>query len=103
MKLSEIKGEKAIEVFADLLEPVSRILTDREIVDAFQNDEPKINIVKKMLKGHAKEVIEAMAVIDGVPVEEYEKQIDFFTLPSKLIEFFNDEAVTQLFTSQSQN
>ena len=31
MKLSEIKGEKAIEVFADLLEPVGKILMDEEI------------------------------------------------------------------------
>lgn len=103
MKLSEIKGERAIEVFADLLDPVSKILTDEEVVNAFRNDEPKISIVQKMLKGHAKEIVEAMAIIDGVSVEEYEKKIDFFTLPSKLIEFFNDEAVTQLFTSQSQN
>ena len=42
-----------------------------------------------------------MAIIDGVPVDEYE--VNFLTLPSKLMEIFNDEAISELFTSQSQN
>ena len=101
MKLSEIKGEKAIEVFADLLEPVSNILSDEEVANAFKNDESKIEIIKKMLKKHSKDVIKAMAIIDGVPVDKYE--VNFLTLPSKLMEIFNDEAISELFTSQSQN
>lgn len=95
MKLSEIKGEKAIEVFADLLEPVGSILADKEVSDMIRNDASKVEIIQKMLKKHSKDVIKMMAIIDDVPVEEYE--INFVTLPSKLIELFNDEAVTQLF------
>lgn len=102
MKLSEIKGEKAIEVFADLLAPVSKILTDEEIVKAFKNEESRVAIIQKMLKKHAKEVIEAMAIIDGTPVEEFKEKVDFLTLPTKLMDFFNDEAVSKLFMSQSQ-
>lgn len=101
MKLSEIKGERAIEVFADLLEPVSKILSDEEVVKAFRSNEPKVKIIQKMLKGHSKDVIEAMAILEGVPAEEYE--VNFITLPSKLMELFNDEAISQVFTSQSQN
>ena len=96
MKLSEIKGEKAIEVFADLLDPVGKILTDEDIRTLVKDDAPKIEIVQKMLKKHAKEVIKMMAIIDDVPEEEYE--VNFVSLPAKLIELFNDEAVTQLFT-----
>lgn len=101
MKLSEIKGEKAIEVFADLLEPTSKILSDKEILDSITEKEPQINIIKKMLKKHSKEVIEIMAILDGVPVEKYE--VEFLTLPAKLIEIFNDPMVTELFTLQSQD
>ena len=97
MKLSEVKGEKAIEMFADLLEPVSKILSDEEVAESIKNDEPKMQIIKKMLKKHSAEVVEMLAILDDVPVEEYE--VNFVTLPSKLIELFNDEAVTQLFTS----
>lgn len=96
MKLSEIKGEKAIEVFADLLEPVGKILTDEDIRTLVKDNAPKIKIVQKMLKKHAKEVIKMMAIIDDIPEEEYE--VNFVSLPAKLIELFNDEAVTQLFT-----
>ena len=96
MKLSEIKGEKAIEVFADLLEPVGKMLTDGEIKGLIEQDAPKVEIVQKLLKNHSKEVIEMMAILDDVPVEEYE--VNFVTLPAKLIELFNDEAVTELFT-----
>lgn len=103
MKLSEIKGERAIEVFADLLDPVVRIISDDEILAAFKDNEKKVVIIQKMLKKHPKEIIEAMAIIDGIPVEEYKANVDFLTFPAKLIEFFNDEAVAKLFTSQSQN
>lgn len=101
MKLSEIKGEKAIEVFADLLEPVGAILSDNEIAELIRKDSPKLEIIQRMLKKHAKEVVQMMAVIDDVPVEEYE--VNFVTLPAKLIELFNDEALTQVFRSQSQD
>ena len=96
MKLSEIKGEKAIEVFADLLEPVGKILSDEEVRKLLTDNASKIEIIKTMLKNHSKEVIEMMAIIDDVPVENYE--VNFATLPMKLIELFNDEAVGQLFT-----
>lgn len=97
MKLSEIKGEKAIEVFADLLEPVGKILMDEEIRKMISEEASKMEIIKKMLKKHKKEVIEMMAIIDDVPVKDYE--VNFVSLPAKLIELFNDEALTQLFTS----
>ena len=101
MKLSEIKGEKAIEVFADLLEPASRILSDEEVLNSIKEKEPQVIIIKKMLKNHSKDVIEMLAILDDVPVEEYE--VNFITLPAKLVELFNDEAINELFTSQSQN
>lgn len=96
MKLSEIKGERAIEVFADLLEPVGKILSDKEIVEAIQNNESRMLIIQKLLKMHSREVIEMLAIVDGVPVDEYE--VNFVTLPAKLIEMFNDEAITELFS-----
>ena len=47
MKLSEIKGERAIEVFADLLEPVSNILSDEEVANAFRMTNQKLKSLKK--------------------------------------------------------
>lgn len=101
MKLSEIKGEKAIEVFADLLEPVSKILSDEDILNSIKQKESQITIIQKMLKGHSKEIVEMLAILEDVPVAEY--QVDFVTLPMKLIEIFNDPAVVELFTLQGQD
>lgn len=101
MKLSEIKGERAIEVFADLLDPVSRIVSDKEVLASIRGNDNQITKVQKILKGHSKEVIEMLAILEGIPVAEYEP--DFVSLPMKLIEIFNDPAVVELFTLQDQN
>lgn len=100
MKLSEIKGEKAIEVFADLLDPVAKILADEDVLNAIRSKEPQLLIIQKMLKNKSKEVIKMMAILDDVPVEKYE--VNFMTLPSKLLEIFNDPMVTEVFTLQGQ-
>lgn len=102
MKLSDFKGEKAIEVFADLLEPIAEILTDSEIVKLVQSEDVKqIEVIKKILKGHSKSVVQILAILEGEDPATYKP--DIITLPKKLIEIFNDEAFIDLFTSQSQD
>lgn len=100
MKLSDYKGEKAVEVFADLLEPVAKIFGDKEIADMVRANEPKLKIIQKALKNHAKEVIQAMAILDDVPVEGYNPS--FMEIPARLLEMLNDSKMEELFTSQSQ-
>lgn len=102
MKLSDFKGEKAIEVFADLLDPIAEILTDNEIVKLFQSEDVKqIEVIKKILKGHSESVVQILAVLEDEDPKTYQPNI--VTLPKKLIELFNDEALKDLFTSQSQD
>lgn len=101
MKLSEIKGEKAIEVFADLLEPIGKIVADEEVQKVVSSDKPKVVIIKTLLKKHKKEVIEMMAILDGVPVKKYE--VNFITLPLKLVELLNDEELMKVFTLLGQD
>lgn len=100
MKLSEYKGEKAIEVFADLLEPISEILSDKEVTNGIQADLPKIVIIRKAMKNHAKAIVKILAILDDENPETYE--VNFVTIPIKLMELMNDEALTDLFTSQAQ-
>ena len=102
MKLSDFKGEKAIEVFADLLEPIADILSDNEIVTLVQSDDFKqIDVIKKILKGHPESVIQILAILEEKDPKTYEPNI--VSLPKKLIEIFNDEALKDLFTSQSRD
>lgn len=99
MKLSEIKGQEAIDVLADLMSPASIIFTDKKVVDLLRSGD-KIKAIQSMLKSHSKEVIEMLAIIEREDPKTYEPSL--VTLPMKLLEFFNDPEVTELFFSQEQ-
>lgn len=100
MKLSEIKGEQALDVLADLLEPVAEIMSDKKVSTYFQTGS-KLKAVKTAIKEHKKAVIEILAVMDGEDPETYQPKV--ITLPMRFIEFFNDEDFVSLFPSQTQN
>lgn len=100
MKLSEYKGEEALDLLADLIEPAGEIFGDSEFVKLIQSDAPKTTIVKALLKRHKKSVIEILAAIDGVPAEDYSCNV--LTLPLKVLEVINDKDLISLFQSQGQ-
>jgi hypothetical protein len=102
MKLSEYKGEKALDMLADLIEPATAIMADKEISNAVKANLPKIKIVKTAIKNHKPEVIEIMAILDGADPKDYAEKVTLFTLPAKLLEILNDPDLTSLFTSQGQ-
>lgn len=99
MKLSDIKGEDALEVLADIIDPVSSIIADKEVEMAYKGA-PRIVLVKLLLKKHKKEIIEIMATLDRQPVEDYE--ITLVSLPAKVIELLNDPALIEVFPSLRQ-
>ena len=105
MKLSDYKGEDAIEVLADIIEPLAIILADNEIRELVQDKNTRtapIKLVKPALKNHKKEVLEILARIENVPVDEYAETVNVFTLPMQVLDFINDKNVQSLFTSQRQ-
>lgn len=99
MKLSEIKGDAALECLADIIEPAVAIIGDAEIVEALQGAN-KLVAVKKILKTYKKEVVEILAALDGVPADEYE--VSVLSLPFKLLEILNDKELVKLFQSAEQ-
>lgn len=96
MKIGDIKGEKALDVLADLIMPISMIAQDKELVRQIRSGD-KINGIKTVLKSHKAEIIEVLAILDGVTVKEYE--VNLLTLPVKLMELFNDAELLKLFPS----
>lgn len=93
MKLSDYKNEDAVEVIADIIEPLSVIFTDEEI----KNEKNKMKAIAKALKKYKKEVIQILARIDGVSVNEYE--CNALTLPIKVLEVMNDKEVQDFLES----
>lgn len=100
MKLSEIKGEQALDVLADILEPAARIISDDEIEKAYKSGQ-KLKAVKIAIKDHKRDVITILAIMDGEDPETYEPNV--LSVPIKLFEILNDPDVMGLFLSQEQS
>ena len=101
MKLSDFKGEKALDILADLIEPASEVFGDKEVLAAFQGGK-RLNAVKLAIKNHKPAVIKILAVLEGETPEEYAEKITLFTLPMKLLQILNDPELLQAFSSQGQ-
>ena len=98
MKLSEYHGEAALDLLADLIEPAGEIMSDKEIGEVFKKN--RFKAIGLAIKNHKKSVMQIMATMDGVPVDEYKCNV--FTLPLKILELLNDSELIRLFTYQGQ-
>ena len=97
MNLSDAKNEQALDILADIIEPVAEILGDAKVAELYKSGQPRTKLAKYIIKNHKSEIIEVMAGLDGVPVDEYECNV--FTLPLKLIQLLNDKELLSFFTS----
>ena len=98
MKLSEYQGEAALDILAGLIEPAGEIMSDKQIGDVFK--ENRFKAIGMAIKNHKRAVMQILATIDGVPVDEYKCNV--FTLPAKILELLNDPDLIHLFTYQGQ-
>ena len=99
MSKLDVRGEEALEIFADLLEPLSKILSDAEVTSAYRAGN-NMKAIQVAIKRHKKEVIYCLAVLDGEDPETYAPGI--FTLPIKVLKLLNSPEFADLFTLQGQ-
>ena len=92
-------NEDSLELFADLLEPASEILSDSELSKIY-NDNGTIKAVQFAIRNHKQAVIEILALVDGVKPEEY--KVNLLSLPIKVMNFLNRPEFKELFTLQGQ-
>ena len=97
MKLSEFKGEDALDVLADIIEPVTDIVTDEEVKAQWKTEGKVASFVKVILKKHPKDVIAILARLDNKTYEEYAETISIATLPAKLLDVMQDEVLMSFF------
>ena len=102
MKLSEIRGEEAMEVLADIIEPAGTIMGDKEIVDGIRSKEDRMKTISTVLRKYKKEVVQILAATERKNVKEYMKEVNVLSLPLKLLEIFNDEELMSFFSPQDQ-
>lgn len=70
MNLSDYKNEDAIELLADIIEPASVIFQDKDLQFVSKQGNT-FKLVRLAMKKHSKEIMEVLARVDGVNVEEY--------------------------------
>lgn len=110
MRLSEIRGERAIDVIADLIEPVARIAEDKEAAKLFRREKlPKGETargyllkrirtsVPLLLRNHKNDLIEIMAALDGVSKDEYASALSVPKLIADIFGLLSDNELLSLF------
>ena len=100
MNISELKGEKALDTLADILEPAVTIFTDEKVKKAAEKN--YAHAISVAIKDHKKDVLKIMATLEGKPYKEYVKEVNVFTLPAQIIELINNEEIMSFFTAQVQ-
>lgn len=93
-KLSDYKGDEAIELWADLLDPLTAIFTDQEIRKIVTSGKPKIEIAKSLLKNYKTEVVEILIRIDPLPIDGLNIIVRLIDL---LSEIGSDERIKSFF------
>lgn len=99
-KLSEYKNEEALDVLADIIDPVVEILADKGISKLRNMKVPKLKLAQYVIKNHKESVLRILARLNDTPYEEFECNI--FTLPMQILELLNDEELLNFFNSQGQ-
>ena len=82
-KLSDYQGEDAIDLWADLLEPIARILADSNIKTIYQSGKPKLLLAKEILKTHKADAEEIICRVDPTP-------FNAITLVTRVISIINE-------------
>lgn len=67
-RLSDYKGEEAIELWTDLVDPLSIMLGDDELRSVVEHGKNRLEIAKTILKNHKTEAIKILTRIDPEPV-----------------------------------
>lgn len=112
MKLSDIKGERTLDVIAEIIEPIANIAADQTAAALFQRQrcpkgkKPKefmLERVKKsapaLIKGHREDIVQLLAALAGVTPEAYAESLNLFKLTSDIVDLMTDPEFLGLFPS----
>jgi hypothetical protein len=99
MKLSDYKNEDALDLLADLLEPVSEIMTDKELQTIAAKGD-KMALVKYVLKNKKQQVVQILARMENKTVNEYNATLT--EMFAQLLDVMNDKVMNDFFASQAQ-
>ena len=95
-KLSEIVGEDALDILADLIEPFMAIAQDKQFV-LYVRSRQTVKAAKLCIKNHKKEILMILALLEGEDPSTYKPPL--LRLPKLIVELLNDPELVSLFPS----
>lgn len=112
MKLSDIKGNRVLDVIADIIDPIANMVQDKDVAAMFKREavpdgmEARDFFAKRMCKGlpvllksHKADIIAIMAAIEGVTPEQYAASLDFPKLFTDVMELVTDDVFLNFLSS----
>lgn len=112
MKLSDIKGDRVLDVIADIIDPIANMVQDKGVAAMFERKavpegmEARDFFAERMrkgmpvlLKGHKADIIAIMAAIEGVTPEQYAESLNFPKLFTDVMELVTDNAFLDFLSS----
>ena len=100
MSFEDYRGEAAIDLLADMLDPIAEIIEDTSLKRMIDTGTNRLKIIKYLLKNHSRSVLEIMALSEGEDPKTY--QPNALVLPLKLTRLFSNPEIQMLFLSQDQ-
>lgn len=98
-KLTDYQGDEAIELWADILDPLTEILTDEKVRDAVQDGKSKMDIIKTILHLHKKEATKILLRIDPSPLDGLNI---ILRLKAIITDFSENDEIKSFFVSSGQ-
>ena len=103
MKLSEIKGEAAMEIFVEIIDPLTEISKDKDMWAMFKDNATMMELAKHVLTYHKDAALDIIAKLEGVSREELIAGAGIFTIPQKISEMLTDIGLMSAFPSAAEN
>ena len=112
MKLSDVKGERTLDVIAEIIEPIANIAEDEVASDIFSRkklpegmDAKKFALerIKKgvpaLIRNHKDDIITILCTIEGTSRKQYSESLNLAKLTKDFIDLITDEEFMVFFTS----
>ena len=99
MKLSEFRGEAALDAMADLIDPLTEIASDKILVGLLRKKN-MVDAIKLGLRNHKKAILAILAILNQQDVETYNPSLA--EIPKMLLDLLNDKELLDLFQSQAE-
>lgn len=105
-KLSEFKDDEAMDVLAEILDPMVSMMQNKAFVLALRGDKDKeilpnrVEAIKIAITDNRSDVVKIMAILNETPVEDF--HYNLLTLPQMMVEMFNDKELMDFFGYRSE-